>query len=156
MRFINPPFRSEEEASQFLERMRWPDNVTCPKCGNANRGFYDMAQCKGTASKKSPEGKIRHGLKKCRACRLEFRSTYGTPFHGIKVPLDVLLAAIVLLNNRTSISSFSALSNELGVKRDTATRLFDAVRANANLRVQRGVNRRELTLESWPELAADI
>ncbi|WP_082350177.1 transposase [Novosphingobium sp. AAP1] len=147
MRFTNPPFRSEEEASQFLDRMRWRDEVTCPRCGNADRGFYDMAQARGVASQKSPKGKIRFGLRKCKICRLEFRCTYGTPFHGMKVPLDVLLAAIVRLNNPYTIWSVTDLSRELGVNRDTVTRLVGAVRANSNLKRRRGIDHRELTLE---------
>ncbi|MEJ2458718.1 MAG: hypothetical protein P8Y58_11450, partial [Novosphingobium sp.] len=80
-------------------------------------------------------------------------STYGTPFHGMKVPLDVLLAAIVLLNNRSSISA-TDLSKELGIKRETVVRLFAAVRANTALRTRRGINQRELTLEPWAGLTS--
>lgn len=155
MRFKNFPYRSEEEASQFLDKMRWPDGITCPKCGNAEMGFYDMAWGRGTTSKKSPKGKIRFGLRKCRACRLEFRSTYGTPFHSMKVPLDILLAAIVLLNDRSSISA-TALSKELGIKRDTVARLFAAVRANRALRIRRGINQRDLTLEPLANPASAV
>lgn len=68
----------------------------------------------------------------------------------MKVPLDVLLAAIVHLNNQYAIWSVTGLSRELGVKRDTVTRLVAAVRTNSDLKRQRGIDQRELTLEPWP------
>lgn len=153
-RFSNYPFRSEAEASDFLERMRWPGGVTCPVCGNKDRPIHNRSQSRGVASRRNPDGKMRHGLKKCSACRSEFRSTFGTPFHGLKVPLDVLLAAIVLHHN-SQVRSISELSRALGIKRDTVARILVAADENELLRRQRladdmTMSAFSLSLESSP------
>lgn len=122
-RFSNSPFRSEAEAAEFLDGMRWPHGVACPGCGNRDRPIYDMSQSRGVPSSRNPDGKIRHGLRKCSACRLEFRATYGTPFQGLKVPLDVLLAVIVLHDDPQEVDSVAALSRRLGIKRETVSRI---------------------------------
>jgi hypothetical protein len=43
------------------------------------------------ASKKSPEGKVRHGLKTCGEWRKQFTAWFGTVFEHARLPLAKML-----------------------------------------------------------------
>ncbi len=48
------------------------------RCGVIGGKVYDLAGVRSKPSKKSPEGDVRHGLKKCGACRKQFTVKVGT------------------------------------------------------------------------------
>lgn len=137
MRFKNHPFRSEAEAAAFLDNMRWPNGLQCPRCLNKSTFFYDMSHVRGNISARYPNGKPKIGLKKCGMCRLEFRSTTGTPFENVKVPLDILLAAIVICKDCNFDIGSGRLSEMLGVKRHTAASLKQRAFENLLLRAEK-------------------
>jgi len=47
--------------------MLWPAGPVCPKCGVIGEA-YELKGVRSKPSKKRPEGKERHGLRKCKAC----------------------------------------------------------------------------------------
>ena len=55
-----------DEAAAFthIEAMRWPYGPVCPRCGVVDN-TYELKRVRSKPSKKNPEGKVRHGLKKC-------------------------------------------------------------------------------------------
>lgn len=65
---------TNEQAREFLERIRWPDGPVCPHCGSR-----EVMVLKGKAT--------RPGVKKCKKCRKQFTVTVGTIFHRSHIDL---------------------------------------------------------------------
>ena len=61
---------SEERCRAYLEGLRWPEGVRCPRCG----------------SDKISRIRTRDQLD-CGSCRYRFSVTAGTIFHGSHLPL---------------------------------------------------------------------
>src|SRR5919112_6363428 len=101
-----PQFHDEAEAFKFLERIVWPNGVVCPHCGVVGGRVYDLAGVRGKPSKKSPEGAIRYGLKKCGECRQQFTAKVGTVFEHARMPLHKMLQAVhLMISSKKGISS---------------------------------------------------
>lgn len=82
---------TEKEAREFIENIRWPDGIVCPKCGS-DRGAYKLK------SKPSSKNKILPGVYKCKDRRKKFTVTIGTIFEGSHIPSKKWLIAIYLMN----------------------------------------------------------
>ena len=61
-----PYFTDEQAAFDQLEAIVWPHGIVCPHCGVVGKA----AALTGVKDKK---GRVRPGLKKCYACRKQFR-----------------------------------------------------------------------------------
>lgn len=94
-----PYFHSEPEAFAYLESIVWAGGVVCPHCGVIGGRVYDLTDVRGKESKKSPEGAIRHGLKKCGECRKQFTVKVGTVFEHGRMPLHKMLQAVYLMTS---------------------------------------------------------
>lgn len=89
-------FSTEEAARKYMEEIRWPGGVACPKCGT-----HDVRTL--TPSK---EKKIRPGLHWCPKCRRQFTVTAGTVMADTKIPLNKwLLAFYVMAASKTQVSA---------------------------------------------------
>jgi transposase-like protein len=129
-----PRFHDEVEAFKYLERMVWPDGVICPHCGVVGGRLYDLAGVRGKPSKKSPDGAIRYGLKKCGECRKQFTAKVGTVFKHARMPLHKMLqAAHLMVASKKGISAHQ-LSRMLEVQYNSAWflahRIREAMRSN--------------------------
>src|SRR5208337_3895852 len=97
MSTLNRPYLWDEEAAfKRLEAAIWPDGPVCPHCGNKDR-IYVLEGVRSKPSKKNPEGIVRHGLKKCGACRKQFTARMGTVFESSHVALHKWMQAIHLM-----------------------------------------------------------
>jgi len=92
-----PYFHDEAKAFEYLESVLWADGVVCPHCGVVGARVYSLEGVRGKASGKSPEGAIRHGLKKCGECRQQFTVKVGTVFEHGRMPLNKMLQAVYLM-----------------------------------------------------------
>jgi transposase-like protein len=106
MSILNKPhFHNEEAAFARLEALLWPNGPVCPHCGNTER-IYSLKGVRSKPSKKNPEGIVRHGLKKCGACRKQFTVRVGTVFESSHIPLHKWFqAAHLLCASKKGISS---------------------------------------------------
>jgi transposase-like protein len=106
MSVLNAPhFHDEEAAFAKLESIVWPNGPVCPHCGATDR-IYPLKGVRSKASKKNPEGIIRHGLKKCGHCRKQFTARVGTVFESSHIPLHLWFqAAHLLCSSKKGISS---------------------------------------------------
>jgi transposase-like protein len=125
-------FQDEAAAFEQLEAIVWPHGPVCPHCGNKER-IYKLEGVRTKPSKKNPEGIVRHGLKKCGACRKQFTVRIGTVFEDSPVPLHVWFqAAYMLCSSKKGVSS-NQLHRTLGVSLQTAWfmshRLREAMRS---------------------------
>ncbi|MDX2275320.1 MAG: IS1595 family transposase [Hyphomonadaceae bacterium] len=104
-------FHDEKAAFKYLEMRLWPDGPVCPKCGGEG---YPL---EGVKDKK---GRVRLGLKKCRACRAQFTVRIGTIFEDSHAPLHLWLQAIALMAASKKGISSNQLHRTLGVTLKTA------------------------------------
>lgn len=94
---------SEQEAREYLERIRWPEGPVCPHCGDTERA----REMKGEAH--------RPGLYKCYSCRKQFSVTVGTVMHRSKIALNKWVMAFHLIcASKKSISALQ-LQRMLGL-----------------------------------------
>ena len=66
-------------AREIFKRLRWPNGVVCPYCGEVHIWHYKA------------------GGYKCSKCGKRFTDTSNTIFHSTKVKLEYWLVAIYLL-----------------------------------------------------------
>ena len=105
-------FGSEDKCHEYLEDLRWPDGVECPRCESkkisriARRRQFD-----------------------CDSCRYQFSVRVGTLFHDSKLPLwKWFLAVYLMIESKKGISA-NQLKRTLGVSYKTAWYLCHRIRA---------------------------
>ena len=102
--------------------------MVCPHCGVIAGRVYDLAGVKTKASAKHPQGKVRHGLKKCDECRKQFTVKVGTVFEHARMPLHKMLLAVhLMVSSKKGISSHQ-LSRVLEVQYKSAWFLAHRIR----------------------------
>ncbi|MDD5263560.1 MAG: IS1595 family transposase [Candidatus Bipolaricaulis sp.] len=114
-------FATQEQCERHLRDMRWPDGVTCPRCGSKAVTYMESRhqwQCE---------------------CRYQFSVTSATVFHKTHIDLPRWLMAVWLVCHSPKGISSAQLQRELGVTYKTAwymtTRIRRAIK-NANFGVK--------------------
>jgi transposase-like protein len=95
---------------KFLELMRWPDGVSCPRCRKG-----EIIKLK--KANRPVEGRYRYH---CRRCRRQFTVTTRTGLHRTHVPLEKWLRAIALAESRGENLKARDLARELKITHKTA------------------------------------
>lgn len=103
---------TEERARAFLEQLRWPDGVRCPRC-DAATGISRLAT---------------RGQFDCEGCGYHFSVRVGTVLHGSRLPLSTWLLAVYLVTESEDGISANQLGRMLGVSYKTAWFLFHRIR----------------------------
>ncbi|MBI4216280.1 MAG: IS1595 family transposase [Chloroflexi bacterium] len=105
-------FHSEEKCLAYLEQLRWPSGVACPRCGSTSisriqkRGQFD-----------------------CNSCRYQFSITSGTIFHDSHLPLwKWFLTAYMMAEAKKGVSA-NQVKRTIGVSYKTAWYLCHRIRA---------------------------
>jgi transposase-like protein len=104
-------FGDEDKCRTYLEELRWPNGVVCPRCGNEStsriekRNKYD-----------------------CNSCRYQFSVTAGTLFHDSHLPLRKWFIATYLICESKKGISANQLKRTLGVSYKTAWYLCHRIR----------------------------
>lgn len=124
----SPHFHDETKAFEFLESIVWANGTVCPHCGTVGGRVYDLAGVRSKPSKKSPEGVVRHGLKKCGECRQQFTVKVGTVFEHARMPLHKMLQAVHLMVSSKKGISAHQLSRVLEVQYKSAWFLAHRIR----------------------------
>jgi transposase-like protein len=107
-------FRSEDKCRAYMEDLRWPDGVRCPRCGNDSVSKIEKRnqwECNETS------------------CRYQFSVTAGTVFHDSHLPLWKWFLAIYLIGESKKGISAKQLQRTLGVSYKTAWYLGHRVRS---------------------------
>src|SRR5205823_3955416 len=104
-------FGSEEKCRAYLEDLRWPDGVECPRCESQN------VSC--LADRNQYE---------CSKCRYQFSVTAGTLFHDSHLPLWKWFLAIYLIAESKKGISSKQLQRMLSVSYKTAWYLSHRIR----------------------------
>ena len=102
----------EERARAFLEQLRWPDGVRCPRC-DASTGISRLAS---------------RGQFDCEGCGYHFSVRVGTVLHGSRLPLSTWVTAVYLMTEAEAGISANQLGLTLGVSYKTAWYLSHRIR----------------------------
>jgi len=122
-------FQSEEAAFDYVEATLWPNGPICPHCGNADAAKIGrLENVRSKPTKRSPEGVVRVGLRKCYVCREQFTVRKGTIFEDSALPLRLWLQSIHLLCASKKGISTRQLQRMLGCGMKTAWHLGHRIR----------------------------
>ncbi len=102
---------NEERARGFLEEMRWPNGVCCPRCGHEH------------ISRLKDYKKF-----ECAACEYQFSVTSGTFMHKTRVALRKWLFAVYLISESKKGISAKQIERTLGVSYPTAWFMMHRIR----------------------------
>lgn len=117
-------FQTQEQAVEYLEKVRWNGHPVCPYCESKAVGRHASGDRKGMRWQ-------------CRKCTRAFAATVGTIFHGTHIPLRSWFLCIALMLNAKKSASAYQISRDLGIRRATVWSMMHRVRvAMANDPVQ--------------------
>lgn len=105
-------FSDPEKARDYLEQVRWPGGIKCPRCKD----------------KHTTGIKGRHTYN-CNACHYQFSVTSGTIFHDSHLPLWKWFGALYLLTGSEKPISACSIQERLSVSYRTAWYLGHRIRA---------------------------
>ena len=105
-------FGSEDRCHEYLEQLRWPDGVRCPRC--------DSDKISRIAKRRQFD---------CDGCRYQFSVRVGTIFHDSKLPLWKWFLAVYMMGESKKGVSANQLKRMLGVSYKTAWYLCHRIRA---------------------------
>jgi transposase-like protein len=77
---VNGIYSTDDRCRELLERLRWPEGITCPRCKD-NR----VSRLK------------EYARYECVGCEYQFTATSGTIFHDSHLPLPIWFVAVLLL-----------------------------------------------------------
>ena len=104
-------FHGEDACREFLEKLRWPDGVVCPRCeSKLIRNSYTRNQFD------------------CGSCGYQFSVTSGTIFHDSHLSLSKWFVAMYLMIESKKGISANQMSRTLGVSYKTAWYLCHRIR----------------------------
>ncbi len=107
-------FHSEDKCREYLEDLRWPNGVRCPRCG-----FDSVSKIQKRNQWECNEP----------SCRYQFSVMAGTVFHDSHLPLWKWFLAIYLIGESKKGISAKQLQRTLGVSYKTAWYLGHRVRS---------------------------
>lgn len=104
-------FGSEEKCRRYLEKLRWPDGTTCPRCNSDSVSrIFERSQFD------------------CNSCRYQFSVTAGSIFHDSHLPLwKWFLATYMMIESKKGISA-NQLKRTLAISYKTAWYLCHRIR----------------------------
>jgi len=106
-------FGSEDKCRLYLEQLRWPDGVRCPRC-DAARGISRIRK---------------RDQFECDACGYQFSVRVGTILHDSNLPLWKWFLAVYVMETSRQAVSANQLKRMLGVSYKTAWYLCRRIRA---------------------------
>jgi transposase-like protein len=105
-------FGSDEKCRAYLEELRWPEGIRCPRC--------DSPKISRLTARSQFD---------CDGCRYQFSVTASTIFHDSKLPLAKWFAAISLMCESRKGISANQMKRTLAVSYKTAWYLCHRIRA---------------------------
>lgn len=126
MNITDKIYTNETAARKHLEKIRWPDGVSCPLCGGTEK--VKPAVMKSKPSKKNPKSKSVKGYYHCGDCRSRFTVRTGSLYERSHVPLHKWVLATQLLCSSKKGMSAHQLHRMIGVTYKTAWFMFHRIR----------------------------
>ena len=108
-------FKIDEQAVEYLERVRWHGRPVCPYCQSDKVGRHASADRKASRWQ-------------CRECSRAFSVTVGTIFHGTHVPLRQWFLVIALMLSAKKSASACQIARDVGIRRPTVWSMMHRAR----------------------------
>lgn len=105
-------FRSEDKCREYLEALRWPEGVRCPRCED-----------KTTISELKDRNQY-----ECDSCRYQFSVTSGTIMHDTHLPLWKWFLTVYMIVESKKAVSANQIKRMIGVSYKTAWYLCHRIR----------------------------
>lgn len=126
-------FGTPEACNDFLESMRWPEGVECPKCQGKNVTRYRKnAGTRTRLNPKTGQSEVKpvpaRILYLCVPCKFQFSVTTGTVFNDTHLSLDKWYTALALMVNAKKGLSAKQVQRDLGCAYKTAWFLSHRIR----------------------------
>lgn len=86
--------RTEADAYQLLEELRWGNEPVCPHCGTIDRATY-INPVNGESRRTRTGSVSERRVWKCNACRKQFSVLTDTFFHGTKISIRTWVLVIL-------------------------------------------------------------
>ena len=83
---LSEKLRTEADAYEFLEDLRWNGQPVCPHCGSVRKPYF-LKPANGESRKTRTGTASQRRVWKCADCRKQFSVLTGTIFHGTKIPV---------------------------------------------------------------------
>jgi transposase-like protein len=115
---VTQKFATEDQAWDYLVRVRWPQGVRCVECG------HDKAYQIATRGKTGKPCR----LFECAECKAHFSATAGTLFHDSHLPLSKWFFAMALMSEAKKGISANQIARHLGISYKTAWHLCHRIR----------------------------
>lgn len=118
---VTSKLATHEQCIAFLEKVRWPDGVRCPTCGNDKISRVE---------RQNPGKNKRTSLYTCLepSCQQQFSATSGTMFHDSHLPLHKWFLAVALMVDAKKGMSANQMKRHLKVSYRTAWYLAHRIR----------------------------
>lgn len=109
-------FPSDAACAAYLEKLRWPDGFTCPKCSVSGEPYRFPKRASVVL--------------RCRACKANASLTAGTVMQGTHTPLSTWFWGAYLVTTQTPGQSALQFQRQLGLGRyETAFQILHKLRA---------------------------
>lgn len=115
-------FGSEDKCRAYLEGLRWPNGVECPRCQSKKISRISAAVGRG-----KPES-VRRNQFDCGSCRYQFSVKSGTIFHDTHLPLSKWFLAIYIMGESKKGISANQIHRMLKVTYKTSWFLCHRIR----------------------------
>jgi len=117
---LQQTFRTDDDALEYLAKLRWPEGVRCVTCGT------DKVKQYASPTTKQPTRKIYQCQEP--TCKQQFTATAGTIFHDTHLPLTKWFAALALITDAKKGISAKQLQRHLGTSYKAAWYLAHRIR----------------------------
>jgi transposase-like protein len=108
-------FQTQEQATDYLDDIRWHGEPVCPYCKSESVGRHASADRAGQRWQ-------------CFTCTRAFSSTVGTLFHGTHIPLRNWFLVIALMLNAKKSASAYQIARDLRMRRATVWSMMHRIR----------------------------
>lgn len=109
-------FRTQEQAVEYLELVRWNGHASCP-------------YCTGTKVCRHVSGDRAGQRWQCQECSKAFSATVGTIFHGTHVPLKNWYLVLAIMLGGGAPPSAYRIARDIGMRRPTVSAMMHKARA---------------------------
>ncbi len=104
-------YHNEDKCRDYLEELRWPNGVACPRCGMTSISRIQKPR-----------------VFECNSCRYQFSVTSGTIFHDTHLPLWKWFLTAYMMSEAKKGVSANQIKRTIGVSYKTAWYLCHRIR----------------------------
>lgn len=119
--------RTEADAYEYLEELRWAGQPFCPHCGSVDEHYF-LTPANGTSRKTRTGSATERRVWKCRSCRKQFTVLTGTIFHGTKIPVRKWLLVIFDMASAKNGMSAREIERKYGLASKSAWYMAHRIR----------------------------